>query len=91
MKTREEKILAVEAWRASGLTQQDYCKTLGVKRTTFANWVGRNKREKGSGFVTIVSPVMVAPSFIEVIYPNGVAIKASSGDLDMLSRLIRLY
>ena len=29
MRTSEEKMLAVEAWRTSGLSQNEYCKTLG--------------------------------------------------------------
>lgn len=84
-------MLSVETWRASGLTQNEYCMALGVKRTTFANWVGRNKRQKTSGFVTLVPPAMVSQSIIEVVYPNGVIIKAASFDLQMLSGLIRLY
>lgn len=91
MRTSEEKMLAVEAWLASGLTQREYCKTLGVKRTTFANWVGRNKRQKTSGFVTLISPAMALQSIIEVVYPNGVTIKTASFDLQLLSGLIRLY
>lgn len=39
MSTSEEKMLSIEAWRSSGLSQNKYCKALGIKRTTFANWV----------------------------------------------------
>mgnify|MGYP003521177764 CR=1 FL=1 len=91
MRTSEERMLAVEAWFTSGLTQNEYCKTLGVKRTTFANWVGDKQRQKVSGFVRLAAPEVAFPSLIEVIYPNGVTIKASSGDLKMVSQLIRLY
>ncbi|WP_316824773.1 IS66 family insertion sequence element accessory protein TnpA [Pedobacter miscanthi] len=57
MRTSEEKMLAVEAWRTSGLSQNEYCKTLEVKRITFANWVSRNKRKKA------------APNFVRVTHP----------------------
>ena len=92
MKTSEEKMLAAEAWHTSGLSQQEYCRTLGVKRTTFANWVSRNKRNKVvSNFVRISSTPVVSPALVDVIYPNGVIIKAAVDDLKMLSNLVRLY
>jgi len=92
MRTSEEKMLAVEAWRTSGLSQNEYCKTLGVKRTTFANWVSRNKRKKAvPNFVRVTLPPVALSTAIEVVYPNGVIIKASGNDLKMLSHLIKLY
>lgn len=85
-------MLAVEAWLTSGLSQNEYCKTFGVKRTTFANWVSRNKRKKAvSNFARVtISPVTISTA-VEVVYPNGVIIKASGNDLKMLSHLIKLY
>lgn len=92
MKTSEEKKLAVEAWLTSGITLQELCKTLGVKRTTFANWVSRNKRKKAvSNFIRVPATPVIIPKLIDVLYPNGVIIKASSDDLKTLSNLIRLY
>ena len=84
-------MLAVEAWRTSGLSQNEYCKTLGVKRTTFANWVSRNKRKKAvSNFVRVTIPPVTISTAVEVVYPNGVIIKVSGNDLKMLSHLIKL-
>ena len=92
MKTSEEKMLAVEAWLKSGITQQEYCKTLGVKRTTFANWVSRNKRKKAvSNFLRVTIPPVTISTTVEVVYPNGVIIKVASNDLKTLSNLIKLY
>jgi hypothetical protein len=91
MRTSEEKMLAVEAWRTSGLSQNEYCKTLGVKRTTFANWVSRNKRKKAvPNFVRVTIPPVTISTALEVVYPNGVIIKVSGNDLKMLSQLIKL-
>ena len=91
MRTSEEKMLAVEAWRTSVLSQNEYCKTLGVKRTTFANWVSRNKRKKAvSNFVRVTIPPVTISTAVEVVYPNGVIIKVSGNDLKMLSHLIKL-
>lgn len=92
MRTSEEKMLAVEAWRTSGLSQNEYCKTLRVQRTTFANWVSRNKRKKAvPNFVRIAIPPVTISTVVEVVYPNGVIIRASGNDLKMLSNLIKLY
>ncbi|MCX2476710.1 IS66 family insertion sequence element accessory protein TnpB [Pedobacter sp. MC2016-05] len=92
MRTSEEKMLAVEAWRTSGLSQNEYCKTLGVKRTTFANWVSRNRRKKAvPNFVRVTIPPVTISTAVEVVYPNGVIIKAPGNDLKMLSHLIKLY
>lgn len=92
MRTLEEKMLAVEAWRSSGLSQNEYCKTLGLRRTTFANWVSRNKHKKvASNFVRVTVPAVMSSKVVEVVFPNGVIIKAPSDDLKMLSHLIKLY
>ncbi|UKT65959.1 IS66 family insertion sequence element accessory protein TnpA [Pedobacter mucosus] len=92
MRISEEKMLAVEAWRTSGLSQNEYCKTLGVKLTTFANWVSRNRRKKAIfNFVRVTIPPVTISTALEIVYPNGVIIEASVNDLKMLSHLIKLY
>ncbi len=71
MRTLEEKMLAVAAWRSSELSQNEYCKTLGLKRTTFANWVSRNKRKKvASNFVRVTVPAVMSSKVIERLSPQ---------------------
>ncbi len=82
---------AVQQWRESGLTQKAYCEKLGIKRTTFANWVKRSKAKPGIGFIAITPPAQPTPGGIELIYPNGVRLKTSSPGKHILSELIRIW
>ena len=83
----------VQQWKESGLTQISYSEKIGVKRSTFANWVSRSKERTATGFVAITSspaPVLVSQS-IEIMYPNGVRLKTDAFDIRILSELIRCY
>lgn len=75
----------------SGLTQKIYCESLGIKRSTFANWVKRSKEKANMGFVSITPPPSGYSEAIEILYPNGVRIKAAATDLKTISALINLY
>lgn len=81
----------VQQWKESELTQKVFCEKIGVKRTTFANWVKRSKVKPGQGFVAIVPPIKPISESIEVIYPNGVRLKICASDIPVLSELIRIF
>ncbi|UKJ08653.1 IS66 family insertion sequence element accessory protein TnpA [Solitalea lacus] len=83
--------LAVQQWKESGLTQQAYCEMIGVKRTTFANWVARCKARTETGFIAITPPTEAVSATLEIIYPNGVRLNASFAPVHLLAELIRLY
>jgi predicted DNA-binding protein (UPF0251 family) len=51
MKKAEQMHLTVQHWKESGLTQKAYCEKIGIKRTTFANWVNRSKEKPDNGFI----------------------------------------
>lgn len=80
----------VEQWKESGLTQKVFCEKIGIKRTTFANWVKRGKEKTGQGFVAITPPIKPVSESIEVIYPNGIRLKINASHIPVLSELIRL-
>ena len=89
MKKAEQIQQAVEGWKASGLTQQVYCRQIGVKRSTFANWVKRSKEKTFEGF-KLLSPCLKEPEEnLELIYPNGVRLRVSLSGLRLLPELIR--
>ena len=90
MKKSEQMYHAVQQWKESGLTQKAYCETIGVKRTTFANWVGRSKEKERSGFIALKPIADPIPESIEVIYPNGVRVKAPATHISVLFELIRI-
>jgi len=92
MKKAEQMRLAVQQWKESGFTQQVYCETIGVKRSTFANWVKRSKEKNPQGgFLTLNPPIEPGLEVLEIIYPNGVRIKANPAHIHLLSALIRAY
>lgn len=77
-------------WQQSGLSKKRYCEENGINEATFYYWFSRSKEnDTASGsFIAMSKPGR--ESAIEVIYPNGVRIKADT-DLGLLSQLIRLY
>ena len=81
----------VQQWKESGLTQKVFCEKIGIKRTTFANWVKRSKETPRANFVAITPSIKPVAESIEVIYPNGVRLKTSAIDIPVLSKLIQLY
>ncbi len=83
--------LSVQQWKESGLTQKAYCEKIGIKRTTFANWVGRSKEKPANGFITITPPIEPISDSIEIIYPNGVRLKTTSFPIHILSELIHTW
>jgi predicted DNA-binding protein (UPF0251 family) len=90
MKKVAEMRQAVQQWKESGLTQKVYCEKIGVKRTTFANWVARSKEKASAGFISVKPQVKPISESIEVIYPNGVRLKINASHIPVLSDLIRL-
>jgi hypothetical protein len=91
MKKAEQMYQAVQQWKESGLTQKAYYEKIGVKRTTFANWVGRSKEKERSGFIALKPVAGAISESIEVIYPNGVRIKASATNISVLVELTRIF
>jgi transposase-like protein len=91
MKKAEQMRQAVQQWKESGLTQKAYCEKIGVKRTTFANWVGRSKEKAAGGFIAVTPQVKPVSESIELIYPNGVRLKINATHISVLSDLIRIF
>lgn len=81
----------VQQWKESGLTQKVFCEKIGIKRTTFANWVKRSKENTRQGFVAITPPIKPVAESIEVIYPNGVRLKISATDIPVLYDLVHIF
>lgn len=91
MKKAEQMRQLVQQWKESGLTQKAFCEKIGIKRTTFANWVNRSKETPRGGFVALTPVIKPESERIEVIYPNGVRLKISATDIPVLSKLIQLF
>jgi hypothetical protein len=90
MNKAEEKRQHVQQWRESRLTQKVYCQQMGIKQTTFTNWVKRCKEKPSAAFIPITPPVVQSEE-IEFIYPNGVRLKVASHAKHILSELIHIW
>nr|WP_325645279.1 hypothetical protein [Chitinophaga sp.] len=77
-------------WQQSGKSKKAYCAENGINEATFYYWFSRIKENEASrgSFITINKTR--GKGDIEIIYPNGVLIKAEN-DLALVSQLIRLY
>lgn len=78
----------VRNWRESDLTKKEYCRQQGIKLSTFGYWVTRSNASKRNGFLPLLPGTEVQASLIEIIYPNGVRLKAPASDLKTIFQLI---
>lgn len=77
-------------WQQSGMSKKRYCAEKGINEATFYYWYSRSK-ENVSALGSFISIEKTSKKReVEVIYPNGVRIKADT-DLGLLSQLILLY
>ena len=88
-KARREEL--VEAYRASGLTMQQFAKKEGINWLTLAKWSSSLRPEsKAMRFEEMRLPAANAAWSYEVTLPNGVLVRASSAlGLVQLLELIR--
>lgn len=77
-------------WQQSGMSKKRYCAEKGINEATFYYWYSRNKESISSPGSFISIDRTSKKREVEVIYPNGVRIKADT-DLSLLSQLILLY
>lgn len=87
---RAQMLSMIADWQQSGKSKKVYCAENGINEATFYYWFSRSKENDSAtgSFITIGKSGR--NSEVEVIYPNGVRIKADT-DLGLLSQLIRLY
>ena len=85
----------VEDYLRSGKTQREYSLQAGIGKAKFNYWVCKYKRQQEDpsvGFIKIeTASAMEQDQELEILYPNGVRLKAGGADLSLISQLIRLY
>lgn len=85
----------VEDYLKSGKTQREYSLQLGIGKAKFSYWVCKYKRqqeEPSAEFIKIETASAVQQDHeLEILYPNGVRLKAGGADLSLIRQLIRLY
>ncbi|KAF7277607.1 hypothetical protein GWI33_003103 [Rhynchophorus ferrugineus] len=87
---RAQMFAMIADWQQSGKSKKCYCEENGINEATFYYWFSRSKEDNGATGSFIAIGKSGRNSEVEVIYPNGVRIKAGA-DLGLLSQLIRLY
>lgn len=88
----QEMLKLVEDYHNSGNSQKAFCHAHGLKPSTFSYWIKKKRMmdHPELGFVKIETTGLCQPT-LEVIFPNGVKIKASKADLQIIGQLIRIY
>lgn len=71
---REERNAVVERYRRSGQKQREFCESEGVAVSTLQYWLKRS-REEGAKFRAIEPPLRPPTSTIEVVFPDGTAVR----------------
>ena len=86
----------IEQWKASGLTQKDFCRDRKISISKFLYWNKRyqNQERTVSGFVplTVEYGTLHEGQNIEIIYPNGVLIRLTAHTSStLIGELVRMY
>lgn len=76
--TREDKARVIEAWKLSGLSGREYCRTNDLKYWTFRGWV---KKEK---------PPSSHEKLVKLPLPKGSWEPVSSAGFDLLLQDLRI-
>lgn len=82
----------VEDYHNSGKSPKVFCLGHGVKPSTFSYWIKKKRTMDNpeDGFVKIDTNTL-SQDTVEIIFPNGVKVKAATADLQFIGQLIRVY
>jgi hypothetical protein len=85
-----------DRWRASGLTQSDYCRQAQLSRHRFKYWrnkldasVKRRRRKPSSGFVPVQVRGAASEVGLSLRLANGMELRGiDAGNIELIRRLI---
>ena len=86
----------IEAWRASGQSQQAFCRRHDLNYAQFVYWrrkfeqsTASSSAKAASGFVTVVPTMSAVESGLSLVLPNGVELRGvEASNLDVVLRLL---
>ena len=92
MKLQEKMYQLVEQYQQSGKSQKEYCHTTGIGLAKLNYWIRRYREQQAlsAGFIKLTPLVAEQQQELEILYPNGVRLKASAANLSLISQLIHL-
>lgn len=93
---KEERMFGlVEKWRASGELQADFCRQHDISVSTLSYWVTRKNKAAQTpaqrGFVQVDAGPAPQSCQIELVYPNGVRVRADGANTALIGSLIRVW
>lgn len=71
---KEKMLLAIDAWKKSGLKQKEFCRQHGITHSVFYYWLAKSKVNKSNSFIPLNAPYSLkikSNSYVEVIGING--------------------
>ena len=91
----EEMMYHIKSWNQSKQTQKEYCTENNLAYSTFIYWFNKFRRSFSKiddTFITVnlEGHSQSVPSELELSYPNGVRLRISSVNLELIGRLIHL-
>jgi len=92
---QEEMSYHIQSWQQSGQSQKEYCQGNNLAYHTFIYWLTKFRRKQNpieQAFIPIQmdQPVQSSVAEIEIAFPNGVRLRVSSGNIQLIGQLIRL-
>lgn len=80
LEKQSEKFKVIEAWKASGVSQQAFCKSQGIAYSGFHYWYKRYRQIKSDKASRDFVPVEITHTVsnfpvVELIFPDGKRIK----------------
>ena len=83
----------VDRWKASTVTQKQFCADHDLKEGTFAYWVAKHKQagsgEPAVGFVGVDVAGLETQAPVRITYPNGVVVSCPANPV-LIGQLIAL-
>ena len=95
MSLEEQMFSLVEEFLKSGKTQREFSLKAGIGRAKFNYWVckyrNQHQGQPSAAFIRVETTLDKQDEQLEILYPNGVRLKAGGTDMSLISQLIRLY
>lgn len=81
--SKEERQQICEEWRRSGLSCTGFCKQRNLSLKKFYRWLWEEKRRTQSvaptiKFLPLTKSANIQSNYLEVLLPNGIALKLAS-------------
>jgi len=92
---QEEMSYHIQCWQQGKQSQKEYCHENNLAYHTFIYWLTKLRRKQSpieQAFIPVQmdQPVKSSATELEIVFPNGVRLRVSSGNIQFIGQLIRL-